>query len=341
MSEVHLFSPIQLRDVVARNRLWVSPMCEYSVWAEDGVPNDWHMVHYGSRAVGGAGLILVEATGVEPHGRISAHCLGLWNDTQAEAMARIVRFMVEQGAVPAIQLAHAGRKSTLPGSIGPSAVAFSSDYAVPHPLTADEIGGVVRAFRGAAVKALEAGFRVAEVHSAHGYLLHEFLSPLSNLRTDAYGGSFENRVRLHLEVVRAVRTVWPERLPVFVRISATDWKPGGWDADQSVALARLLVDEGVDLVDVSSGGVSPGEQIPVAPGYQVPFAERIRRESGIATAAVGRISDARHADAIVREGRADAVFTGLQSLRDPYWPMRASRQLGHDMPPPVSYARAW
>jgi 2,4-dienoyl-CoA reductase-like NADH-dependent reductase (Old Yellow Enzyme family) len=286
-------------------------------------------------------LIMMEATGVEPHGRISAQCLGLWNDGQAEAMSRIVSFLVEQGAVPAIQLAHAGRKSTVPGSIGPSAVAFSSDYAVPHALTVEEIDGVVRAFRDAAVCALDAGFLVAEVHSAHGYLLHEFLSPLSNRRDDAYGGSFENRVRLDLEVVRAVRAVWPERLPVFVRISATDWAPGGWDAEQSVALACLLVQEGVDLVDVSSGGVVPGEEIPVAPGYQVPFAERIRHEAGIATAAVGRISDARHADGIVREGRADAVFMGLQSLRDPYWPMRASRELGHDMSPPVPYARAW
>jgi 2,4-dienoyl-CoA reductase-like NADH-dependent reductase (Old Yellow Enzyme family) len=249
--------------------------------------------------------------------------------------------MVEQGAVPAIQLAHAGRKSTLPGSIGPSAVTFSADYTTPHSLSVDEIAGVVCAFRDAAVRALEAGFLVAEVHSAHGYLLHEFLSPLSNRRTDAYGGSFENRVRLDIEVVRAVRAVWPERLPLFVRISATDWKPGGWDADQSVALAQLLTHEGVDLMDVSSGGVSTAEPIPVAPGYQVPFAERIRREAGIATAAVGRITEAQHADAIVREGRADAVFTGLQSLRDPYWPLRASRELGYDMPPPVPYARAW
>jgi 2,4-dienoyl-CoA reductase-like NADH-dependent reductase (Old Yellow Enzyme family) len=341
MTDVHLFSPIQLRDVVARNRLWVSPMCEYTVWSEDGMPNDWHVVHYGSRAVGGAGLILVEATGVEPHGRISAQCLGLWNGAQAEAMSRIVAFMVEQGAVPAIQLAHAGRKSTIPGSIGPSPVAFSSDYAVPHALTSAEIEGVVHSFRDAAIRALDAGFLVAEVHSAHGYLLHEFLSPLSNRRQDAYGGGFENRVRLDLEVVRAVRSVWPERLPVFVRISATDWATGGWDIDQSVELARLLAQEGVDLVDVSSGGVVPNEEIRVSPGYQVPFADRIRREAGIATAAVGRISDARHADSIVCEGHADAVFTGLQALRDPYWPMRASRELGHDMAPPVPYARAW
>ncbi len=340
-SGAHLFSPITLRTVVARNRLWLSPMCQYSVFAEDGVPTDWHLVHYGSRAVGGAGLILVEATGVEPRGRISATDLGLWNDAQAEGLARIVRFMVEHAAVPAIQLAHAGRKATVPGAIGPSAIAFSPDYATPQAATAGDIAGVIRAFRDAALRALAAGFQVVEVHSAHGYLLHEFLSPLSNRRSDAYGGSFENRIRLHLEVVRAVRAVWPEHLPLFVRISATDWVPGGWDIEQSVALARLLKQEGVDLVDVSSGGLLPDEPIPVAPGYQVPFAERIRREAGIATGAVGRITQADQADAIVRGGRADAVLIGLQSLRDPYWPLRVARELGQAMPAPVQYERAW
>jgi 2,4-dienoyl-CoA reductase-like NADH-dependent reductase (Old Yellow Enzyme family) len=340
-SDPHLFSPISLRDITARNRLWVSPMCQYSVSAEDGVPTEWHLVHLGSRAVGGAGLIITEATAVEARGRISAQDLGLWNDRQAEAFIRISRFVREHGAVPAIQLAHAGRKGGVPGAVGPSAVAFSPEMAVPQAMTTDDLGVVVRAFRDAAGRASETGFQAVEIHAAHGYLLHEFLSPTSNRRSDAYGGDFENRCRLLLEVVRAVRGVWPERLPLFVRISATDWLPRSWDVDQSVALAGLLRKEGVDLVDVSSGGLSPDQQIKLAPGYQVPFAERIRRETGIATGAVGLITGAKQADAIVREGQADVVLIARQSLRDPYWPLRVARELGYEMPVPLQYRRAW
>lgn len=337
----HLFSPFQLRDVTARNRLWIAPMCMYSVFAEDGVPTDWHLVHLGSRAVGGAGLIIVEATAVEPRGRISAQDVGLWNDAQAAAFQPIVRFLKEHGSVPAIQLAHAGRKAGVPESIGPSPLPFSADYRTPHEMTLADIGQVIDAFQQAARRALAAGFQVVEIHSAHGYLLHEFLSPISNHRADSYGGSFEKRTRLLLEVVRAVRVVWPERLPLLVRISASDWLPGGWDVDQSVALARLLKDEGVDLVDCSSGGISPEQQVQLGPGYQVPFAERIRQEAGIATGTVGLITEARQADAIVREGRADAVLIARQSLRDPYWPLRAARELGMDLPAPSQYRRGW
>jgi len=343
MSTTHLFSPITLRSVAARNRLWISPMCQYSVFAEDGVATDWHLAHLGSRAVGGAGLILTEATAVETRGRISAQDLGLWNDAQAEALSRITRFMADHRAVPAIQLAHAGRKAGVPGKIGPSPLAFSPELGAPQEATADDLAAVVAAFQGAAGRALAAGFQVVEIHAAHGYLLHEFLSPLSNRRTDAYGGSFENRVRLLLEVVAAVRGVWPERLPLFVRISAADWMPdaASWDVEQSVELARRLGPEGVDLVDVSSGGLAAEQQIQLGPGYQVPFAERIRREAGIATAAVGLITEARQADAIVREGRADAVLIGRQSLRDPYWPLRAARELGHELSTPFQYKRGW
>ena len=337
----YLFSPYRMRDVTARNRLWIAPMCMYSVFAEDGVPTDWHLVHLGSRAVGGAGLIIVEATGVEPRGRISAHDLGLWNDIQAEAFEPIVHFLKEHGSVPAVQLAHAGRKAGVPGAIAPSPLAFSQDYSIPLEMTLADIGQVIDAFRSATQRALTAGFQAVEIHSAHGYLLHEFLSPISNRREDVYGGSFENRTRLLLEVVRAMRDIWPERLPLFVRISATDWVPGGWDVDQSVVLARLLKQEGVDLVDCSSGGLSLDQQVPLGPGYQVPFAERIRREAGIATGAVGLITQAQQADAIVRQGQADVVLIARQSLRDPYWPLRAAHELGVDLPVPFQYRRGW
>ncbi len=342
-TETHLFSPIRLRDVVSRNRLWISPMCQYSVSAEDGVPTDWHLVHLGSRAVGGAGLILTEATAVEPRGRISAQDLGLWDDIQAEAFGRIVRFLAEHGAVPAIQLAHAGRKAGVPGKIGPSPLAFSPELGAPREMTVADLEGVIEGFRAAAVRAQAAGFQAVEIHAAHGYLLHEFLSPISNRREDAYGGSFENRTRLLLEVVRAVRGVWPERLPLFVRISATDWLPDvpSWNVEQSVALATKLVTEGVDLLDVSSGGLAADQQIKLGPGYQAPFAERIRREAGIAVGAVGLITEARQANAIVREGRADAVLIARQSLRDPYWPLRIARDLGVEMVAPFQYRRAW
>ncbi len=341
MTETHLFTPYRLKEIEARNRIWISPMCQYSIFRQDGAPTDWHLVHLGSRAVGGAGLIIVEATAVEPRGRISAEDLGLWNDVQAEAFMPIVRFLVEHGAVPAIQIAHAGRKASVPGAIGPSPSPFSPQMAAPEEMSQHDIAEVVRAFRDAAGRATEAGFQALEIHAAHGYLLHEFLSPISNQRADAYGGDFRNRVRLLLEVTNAVRNVWPEHLPLFVRISATDWIPGGWDLEQSVALAGLLRLAGVDLIDCSSGGVAPEQQVRIGPGYQVPFAERIRREAGIATAAVGLITEPGQADDIVREGRADAVLIARESLRDAYWPLRAARELGQQAPVPFQYARGW
>jgi 2,4-dienoyl-CoA reductase-like NADH-dependent reductase (Old Yellow Enzyme family) len=336
-----LFTPIHLRSVTARNRLWISPMCMYSVYAEDGIPTDWHLAHYGSRAVGGAGLIIVEATAVEPRGRISAQDLGLWDDAQVPAFARLARFMADSGAVPAVQLAHAGRKAGVPGAIGPSPLAFSANYATPQAMSHGDIEQVILAFQQAALRARDAGFQAIEIHSAHGYLLHQFLSPLSNQRDDRYGGSFDNRARLHLEVVRAARAVWPAELPFFVRISATDWADGGWDLDQSVALARQLHDEGVDLIDVSSGGLTMAQQIRPEPGYQVPLAQRIRAETGIATGAVGLISEAAQANAIVRDGQADAVLIARQSLRDPYWPLRATLDLGGLPAAPTQYQRGW
>ncbi len=339
-AELNLFSPLELRSITVRNRLWISPMCQYSVFAEDGVPTGWQMVHLGSRAVGGAGLIITEASSVEPRGRISARDVGLWDEAQAAAYAPIVRFMREYGAVAAVQLAHAGRKAQVPGAIGPSAVAFDA-MPVPQEMGTDEIAAVVSAFQRGAVLALQAGFQVVEIHAAHGYLLHEFLSPLANRRTDGYGGSFENRSRLLSEVVEAVRRFWPAELPLFVRISATDWIESGWDVEQSIALARKLGALGVDLIDVSSGGVSPEQHVPLSPGYQVGFAERIKREAGIAVGAVGLITGASQADTIVKEGRADAVLIARQSLRDPYWPLRAARELGYEVPVPFQYQRAW
>lgn len=337
-----LFTPLPLRAVTARNRLWISPMCQYSVFAEDGIATDWHFVHLGSRAVGGAGLIIVEATAVEPRGRISRQDLGLWDDRQVDGLARCVRVMADNGATPAIQLAHAGRKATDPDAIAPSALPFSAESATPRAMDAVDVAVVVRAFRDAARRAAAAGFQAVEIHAAHGYLLHEFLSPISNQRADAYGGSFANRIRLLLEVTAAVRSVWPERLPLFVRISATDWVAGpSWDLEQSVALAELLKAAGVDLIDCSSGGLTPAPQIPLAPGYQVPFAARIRREAGIATAAVGLITEPRHAQEIVQTGQADAVLIGRQSLRDPYFPLRAARALGQEIAVPFQYRQGW
>ena len=343
MSERGLFAPCEMRGVRLRNRIGVSPMCQYS--AHDGLANDWHLVHLGARAVGGAGLVLAEATAVTADGRISPQDLGLWNDAQIEPLARCAEFIARRGAVAGVQLAHAGRKAStsvpwqgnhaLDEASGgwqpvwaPSALAFSPSYHTPRELTHAQIRGVIAAFRDAAGRAREAGFRVVEIHAAHGYLLHQFLSPLSNRRVDGYGGPFENRVRLTLEVTDAVRAVWPEELPLFVRLSATDWVEGGWDAEQTVELARRLHARGVDLIDCSSGGLVPGAQIPVAPGYQVGFAERIRREAEIATAAVGLIRDAAQADAIVREHRADLVLLARQLLRDPHWPLHAARELG-------------
>ncbi len=354
----HLFQPLTIRSVTLRNRIGVSPMCQYS--SEDGVATDWHLVHLGSRAVGGAALVIAEATAVSPEGRITPGDAGIWSDRHAEAIARINRFVKQHGAVPGIQLAHAGRKASAARpwegdahltddaggwpTMAPSAVAFGDGLTkVPRAMSEADIARVQGEFAAAARRALAAGCDWLEVHSAHGYLSHEFLSPLNNKRTDRYGGSFENRIRFLLETVRAVRGVWPERLPLAVRLSCTDWVPGGWDIDQSVELARRLKGEGVDLIDCSSGGAVPDAKVPVGPGYQVPFAERIRREAGIATAAVGAVTAPAQADQIVRQGQADLVLLGREFLRDPYWPLRAARALGQAaaLAPPVQYARAW
>lgn len=352
----NLFDPLSLRSVTLRNRIGVSPMCQYS--AVDGVANDWHLVHLGSRAVGGAALVFVEATAVEPRGRISPGDLGLWSDEQVDPLRRIAAFLREQGAVPAIQLAHAGRKAShdVPwrgggalspenggwGVVGPSAVPFDEGEPAPAALTEEAIGEVLSAFAAAAARAREAGFLLAEVHAAHGYLLHSFLSPLSNRREDRWGGPFPNRTRLALEALRRVRKEWPEALPVAVRLSSTDWAEGGWTPEETVALAARLKEAGADLVDCSSGGLVPWAKVPAAPGYQVPFAEAVRRGAGIATAAVGLITEPSHADAIVSEGRADLVLLAREELRDPYWPSRAARELGQEesLGVPAPYARA-
>lgn len=352
---MHLFEPFTIGDVTLRNRIVVSPMCEYS--AIDGVPNDWHLVHLGSRAVGGAGLVFTEATAVSPEGRISPADTGLWNDTQQTAWARIVDFIELQGAVAGIQLAHAGRKASTDApwrggkplsaaqgawaALAPSAIPFDVAYPSPVALDSDGIRKVVADFANATQRARDAGFGVIELHAAHGYLLHEFLSPLSNQRDDRYGGSLENRTRLLREVVAAIRTQWPEPKPLFVRVSATDWAEGGWDIDECVALARWLQQDGVDLIDCSSGGAVPYAKIPVAPGYQVPFAARIRREAGIATGAVGLITEARQAESILERGDADLILIARESLRDPYFPRRAAAELGVRIEPPVQYQRSW
>lgn len=349
-----LFRPLRLREVGLRNRIMVSPMCQYS--SEDGLPTDWHLVHLGSRAVGGAGLVMAEATAVEPRGRISPGDAGIWDDRCIPLYARIALFISSQGAVPGIQLAHAGRKASVRrpwdggGSlspeeggwrvVGPSPVPFAPGYPTPEPLDTGGLHSIVTAFRAAARRACEAGFQVAEIHAAHGYLLHEFLSPLSNRRTDAYGGELVNRARLLLEVTEAVREEWPSEYPLFVRISATDWVSGGWDLAQSIELAGLLKSRGVDLIDVSSGGNSPAQKVPTEPGYQVPFAAAIREQVGIPTAAVGLITDAPQAEAIVANGQADLVALARGLLRDPYWPLHAATELGADVPWPVQYERA-
>jgi 2,4-dienoyl-CoA reductase-like NADH-dependent reductase (Old Yellow Enzyme family) len=350
-----LFSPLTLRGVTLRNRVVVSPMCQYS--CTDGVATDWHLVHLGSRAVGGAGAVIVEATAVAARGRISPHDVGLWQDGQIEPLARVSRFLREHGAVTAVQLGHAGRKAgtarpweggePLPAGAGgwtpvaPSAIPFADGHPVPEELDAAGLAAIVRAFAGAAQRALTAGFEVIELHAAHGYLLHQFLSPLSNRRTDRYGGAFENRIRLPLEVVAAVRAVWPERLPLWLRLSATDWaEAGGWDVPQTVALARELKAYGVDLIDCSSGGTLPHAKIPWGPGFQVPFAETVRREAGIATGTVGFITEPRQAEEIVAAGRADVVLLGRQFLRDPYWPLHAAQALAVNLDWPPQYRRA-
>ena len=350
-----LFSPFRMREIELKNRIVVSPMCEYS--AKDGHPQAWHLVHLGSRAIGGASLVFTEASAVEERGRISAADTGIYEDAHIASWRPIAEFIRSHGAVPGMQIAHAGRKaSTAPPWTGgkpvsiedggwrpvaPSALAFDSGYTVPHELSADEIREIVGAFRKSAERALAAGFEVLEIHAAHGYLLHQFMSPLSNARTDAYGGEFENRVHIVKQVVRAVREVWPGRLPLFVRVSATDWKEGGWDLAQTIDLARQLKPLGVDLMDVSSGGAVPGVTVPLGPGYQTGFAEAIRTEAGIATGAVGMISEAVQAETILATKQADLVFLARELLRDPYWPRRAAKALDVKIKAPVQYERAW
>ncbi|HEY8956413.1 NADH:flavin oxidoreductase/NADH oxidase [Chitinophaga sp.] len=350
----HLFSPLQLREVTFRNRIAVSPMCEYS--STDGFANNWHLVHLGSRAVGGAGLVLTEAAAVSPEGRISIHDLGIWKDEHLPMLQAITAFITEQGAVPGIQLAHAGRKAStvrpwegsraLPPEDGgwqvvaPSAIPFNDVYPIPVALTETGIRKVKDDFEAAAIRSLKAGFRVIEIHGAHGYLLHNFLSPLSNQRTDEYGGSFENRIRLLVEIVERVRAVWPEQYPLLLRISATDWAEGGWNPEESVKLAAIVKEKGVDLIDCSSGGLAAHQQIKVGPLYQTPFAEKIRKEAGIATGAVGLITTPEEAESIIANGRADMVLMAREMLRDPYFPLRAAHVLGAEVKWPIQYERA-
>jgi 2,4-dienoyl-CoA reductase-like NADH-dependent reductase (Old Yellow Enzyme family) len=354
----NLFEPLTLRSVTLRNRIGVSPMCQYS--SDDGVANDWHFVHLGSRAIGGAGLVIAEATAVSPEGRITPGDAGIWADKHLEPIARINHFVKQHGAVPGIQIAHAGRKASASRpweggdhladdkggwqTVAPSAIAFGDGLdKVPRAMTEADIAKVQNDFVAAAKRALAAGNEWLELHFAHGYLTHEFLSPLANQRTDKYGGSFENRIRFAVETAHAVRAVWPEKFPLTARISCSDWVDGGWDIEQSVELSRRLKAEGLDLIDCSSGGMVPDAKIPVAPCYQVPFAERIRKEANIATAAVGFITQPKEADDIIRHGRADLVLLARELLRDPYWPAHAAAALGHKgkLPPPPQYARAW
>lgn len=354
MSSV-LFTPLTLRGVTFRNRIVVSPMCQYS--SEDGFANDWHFVHLGTRAIGGAGLIIFEATAVEDIGRISPQDLGLWKDEHIAPLERIVRFIHEHGAVAGIQLAHAGRKASTKRpwegggpiapnekngwkTVAPSPIPFDEGYSEPEALDDAGIQRVIRAFVAATERARTAGFRQLEIHAAHGYLLHEFLSPLSNRRTDRYGGSFENRVRLTREVVQAVRKRWPDELPLFVRFSCSDWVEGGWTLEDTVALSKLVKEDGADLIDCSSGAIVPGVKIPAGPGYQTPFAERIRKEAGIPTGAVGFIRSAFQADHILRTEQADMVVLARELLRNPYWPLQAARELHAEVAWPPQYERA-
>jgi 2,4-dienoyl-CoA reductase-like NADH-dependent reductase (Old Yellow Enzyme family) len=349
-----LFSPLRLRDIELKNRVFVSPMCQYS--SVDGLPNDWHLVHLGSRAVGGAALVIVEATAVVPEGRITPADAGLWNDVQAEAWGAVARLLKSRGAAAGVQLAHAGRKASTDAPwrggravaaadggwepVAPSALAFAEAFPTPRALAKADVEALRDAFVAATRRAHAAGFDVVEVHAAHGYLLHQFLSPLSNTRDDEYGGSFDHRTRFPLEVVRAVRDAWPADKPLFVRVSATDWAEGGWDLPQSIELARRLRALGVDLVDCSSGGLVAHAKVPLGPGYQVPFAEAIRREADVATGAVGLVTEPAHAESIVASGQADAVLLARALLRDPYWPLHAAKVLGVDVPWPDQYLRA-
>ena len=349
-----LFDQLPIRSVTFRNRIVVSPMCQYS--STDGFANDWHFVHLGSRAVGGAALVFTEAAAVVPEGRISPQDLGIWKDEHVDFLSRITRFIREQGALCGIQIAHAGRKASTPrpweGSgtipesrggwkaVAPSAIPFDGNHDVPRELEEADIGKIVEAFAAAAKRAEQAGFQVLEIHGAHGYLIHEFLSPLSNKRSDRYGGSFDNRTRLVRDIATAVRRVWPEGNPLFVRISATDWAEGGWDEDQSIELARQLGRLGVDVIDCSSGGLLPGTSPPLRPGYQAPFAQRLRSSAGIRTAAVGLIGETALAEKILDQGDADLVLLAREFLRQPYWPFQAAAELGYRIPWPAQYLRA-
>jgi 2,4-dienoyl-CoA reductase-like NADH-dependent reductase (Old Yellow Enzyme family) len=355
-----LFEPFRLRDVTIPNRVWMPPMCQYSAAPDGpdaGVPHDWHFAHYAARAAGGTGLIVVEATAVSPEGRISPYDLGLWNDTQVEAFRRITGFLADQGTVPAVQLAHAGRKASTDRPwkggapvgadaygwqpLAPSPVAFADRHPVPTELTVEEIREIVGRFAQAARRALAAGFEIAEIHGAHGYLIHEFLSPYSNRRTDAYGGSYENRTRFALEVVDAVREVWPDDKPLFFRVSATDWlEEGGWTADDTVRFARDLRAHGIDLLDVSTGGNAAHVRIPTGPGYQVPFAARVKAETSLPVAAVGLITEAEQAEKILANGEADAVLLGRELLRNPSWARHAAGALGGEVRVPDQYHRS-
>jgi 2,4-dienoyl-CoA reductase-like NADH-dependent reductase (Old Yellow Enzyme family) len=354
-NEPQLFKPLAIRGITFRNRIAVSPMCQYS--SDDGFANDWHLVHLGSRAVGGAALVFTEATAVEARGRISPSDLGIWKDEHIGILSRIAAFVKSQGAVPGMQIAHAGRKGStrvpweggapIPPDQGgwqtlaPSAIPFRPGDPAPAELSRGEIHNIVDAFATAARRARTAGFEVLEIHGAHGYLINEFLSPVSNHRTDDYGGSFENRIRFALEITEAVRRDWPDHLPLFMRISATDWAEGGWTLDDSVALALRVRDCGVDLIDCSSGGNVVDAKIQLGPGYQVPFAERIRRETGILTGAVGMITDVRQAEEILQAGRADLILMAREFLRDPYWPLHAAPVLGAEAAVPMQYTRAF
>ena len=350
----HLFEPLTIRSVTFRNRIFVSPMCQYS--STDGFANDWHFVHLGSRAVGGAALVIAEATAAEAIGRISPQDLGIWKDEHIAPLAKIVRFVEEQGAVAGIQLAHAGRKASTKRPwegmgliaesdggwkpVAPSAIPFQAGDPAPHALTTSEVEHIVTAFAAAARRAREAGFRVVEIHAAHGYLLHEFLSPLTNQREDRYGGSFENRTRVVREVASAIREVWPAELPLFIRISATDWIEGSWSIEDSITLTRMLMPLGVDLIDCSSAGLAPGVKVPIGPGYQTPLAEKVRAATGALTGAVGLIVSSVQADHVIRSGQADAVLLARAMLRNPYWPLAAAAELRQPIDWPAQYLRA-
>jgi 2,4-dienoyl-CoA reductase-like NADH-dependent reductase (Old Yellow Enzyme family) len=349
-----LFSPLVIKGISLKNRITISPMCQYS--ARDGFATDWHLVHLGSRAVGGAGLVIQEATAISPEGRITPYDLGIYKEEHLEMLRRITSFIKQQNSIAGIQLAHAGRKASTDApwyggkqlnnlnggwqTMAPSAIPFYPDENAPVDLTSDSISKVIRDFQSAAKRALQSGYEVLEIHAAHGYLIHQFLSPLSNHRTDDYGGSFENRIRLLLEVIDAVQRIWPENLPIFVRISATDWVEGGWDPDQSIELARILLKKGIDLIDCSSGGLLPHVKIPLGPGYQVPFSERIKKETGIKTGAVGLITKIQQAEEILEKDQADLIFLARLSLREPYFPLNAAKVLNNQPNWPVQYKRA-